>query len=83
MGLTNSSDLGLRKTQTVYSKNEKPFDLIGCAMNDKACNCALDDCMMDYFNVTWSLYNEKKVGEEPIVCKSKPRVGRSMFVSIL
>ena len=34
-------------------------------------------------SVTWSLYNEKKVVEEPIVCKSKPRVGQSMFVSIL
>ena len=39
--------------------------------------------LIDYLDVSWSLYNKIKVGEKPIVCKSKPRVGRSMFVSIL
>ena len=29
------------------SKNKKPFGLIGCAMNDKAYNCDLDDYLMD------------------------------------
>ena len=60
------------------SKNKKPFGLIGCAMNDKAYNCALDDCLM---HGLWMPVEEITFTARPKINSQSQifRYGRSIF----